>query len=115
MSAEIKIEFATTSEAIAAAQQIRQRVFIDEQGIPSDLEFDTLDGSAFHALCYLGNRLVGTGRLVALESNSAVLSRIAILPEYRGRGYGSIIVKNLEVLLNNIVGQFIGGLNDQMG
>ena len=69
MSTEIRIKFATTSEEIAAAQRIRQRVFIDEQGIPSNLEFDALDESAFHALCYLGNRLIGTGRLITLESN----------------------------------------------
>lgn len=100
MSAEIKIEFATTSEEIAAAQKIRQKIFIDEQGIPPDLEFDALDESAFHVLCYLENMLVGTGRLIILDSNSAVLSRIAILPEYRGYGYGSIIVKNLEGLAN---------------
>lgn len=100
MSAEIKIKFATTSEEVSAAQKIRQRVFIDEQKIPPDLEFDELDESAFHALCYLGNMLVGTGRLSILDSNSAVLSRIAILPEYRGHGYGSIIVKNLEAQAN---------------
>ena len=100
MSAEVKIKFATTPEEIAAVQKIRQKIFIDEQGIPPDLEFDALDESAFHVLCYHGNMLVGTGRLVILDSNSAVLSRIAILPEYRGHSYGSILVQELEALAN---------------
>lgn len=96
MSTEIKIRTAVTPEEIADAQRIRRRVFNDEQGIPPDLEFDALDESASHVLCYLGNMLVGTGRLVPLNANSAALSRIAILPEYRGHGYGSMIVMALE-------------------
>ena len=100
MRVEIKIKLATTSEEIAATQKIRQKLFIDEQGISPDLEFDALDESAFHVLCYVGNMLVGTGRLVILDSNSAVLSRIALLPEYRGQGYGSLLVKHLEGLAN---------------
>ncbi|MFK7847362.1 MAG: GNAT family N-acetyltransferase [Rhodothermales bacterium] len=98
MTGELKIIIARNSVEIAAAQEIRKRVFVEEQVIPAHLDDDGLDGSAFHMLCCYGDTFAATGRLVVLTPHEGVLSRIAVLPGYRGRGVGGLIVKKLETL-----------------
>ncbi len=46
-----------------ALRDIRQRVFIDEQQVPEDLEWDALDETATHFLLYRAEQPVGTGRV----------------------------------------------------
>ena len=67
-----------------ALRDIRQRVFIDEQQVPEDLEWDALDETATHFLLYRAEQPVGTGRLLS----DGHIGRIAILPEHRGAGLG---------------------------
>ena len=53
------------SELGSDASTIRTRVFVEEQRIPADMEWDEADGGALHAVAY--NRLgqpVATGRLL---------------------------------------------------
>jgi len=102
LSTEFTIKVTTTSEEVAAAQRIRRQVFVDEQGIPAQLDADGLDESAFHALCCYGDEVVATGRLVVLNSNGGVLARIAVLRDYRGRGIGRLIVAELEAVASRL-------------
>jgi predicted GNAT family N-acyltransferase len=67
---------------------IRNAVFIDEQHIDPELEFDGLDESAIHALVAVDNKYVGTGRML----DDGHIGRIAILKDYRGRGLGARVV-----------------------
>ena len=67
---------------------IRESVFVDEQGISAEIDFDGLDATAVHALAYLNDNAVGTGRMLA----DGHIGRIAILKEYRGQKVGSKIV-----------------------
>lgn len=102
MRSHFTIKVAKTPEEVIAAQRIRQRVFVGEQEIPAHLDADGLDDSAFHVLCYSGNEAIATGRLVDLEPQHGVLARIAVLPEYRGRGVGRLVVKELEALASDL-------------
>lgn len=55
-----------------AARSLRSEVFVEEQGVPPDLEWDEHDEAALHAVLF--NRLgmpVATGRLLASESDPA--------------------------------------------
>ena len=61
---------------------------MDEQGISAEIDFDGLDATAVHALAYLNDNAVGTGRMLA----DGHIGRIAILKEYRGQKVGSKIV-----------------------
>ena len=72
-----------------ALRDIRQRVFIDEQQVPEDLEWDALDETATHFLLYRAEQPVGTGRLLA----DGHIGRIAILPEHRGAGLGDQLMR----------------------
>ncbi|MBM7456843.1 hypothetical protein HNR62_002745 [Oceanisphaera litoralis] len=70
---------------------IRAEVFIREQHIDPELEFDGLDGAAIHVLVVANGEYVGTGRLL----NDGHIGRIAILRDYRGQGLGAKVVRAL--------------------
>ena len=76
----------------AALEQVRRRVFIEEQGVPEAEEWDAADPEARHVLAVDSNRdAVGTGRLEV----TGKIGRIAVLAPHRGRGLGSAIVRYL--------------------
>ena len=64
---------------------IRNAVFVDEQGVPPELESDGRDAGASHFLATdeAGNA-VGTARLL----DDGQIGRIAVLPAFRRRGLG---------------------------
>ena len=98
MIKDLTLKIADSEQEVAAAKRIRFQVFIEEQGIPAHLDDDGLDDSAYHAVCCIGNRIVGTGRLVSAKGHGGVLGRIAIIPEFRGQKLGNLVVKKLEML-----------------
>jgi predicted GNAT family N-acyltransferase len=71
---------------------VRERVFIIEQAIPRADEWDDEDSSARHVLARdAHDQAIGTGRL----TQDAMIGRIAVLPEWRGRGVGKSIMRVL--------------------
>ncbi|MFJ5770954.1 GNAT family N-acetyltransferase [Psychrobacillus sp. NPDC093180] len=84
------------------AFDIRKEVFVKEQGVPLEEEFDqfdTLDGQCEHILVYYEDEPVGTGRLRVVDGIGK-LERICILESYRKFGLGKVIVKALEEIAN---------------
>ncbi len=74
---------------------VRQAVFIEEQGISPDLEWDGLDEACRHALALSSSgEAIGCGRIMA----DGHIGRIAVLPSWRNRKVGTAIV---EALLNH--------------
>ena len=63
---------AHTPDHMAQVRAIRQQVFIDEQGIPEELEWDDRDAGCLHVLAYNLKRMlniIGTIRLIeAIEA-----------------------------------------------
>jgi predicted GNAT family N-acyltransferase len=68
-------------EAIAA---IRRRVFIEEQQVPEELEWDGRDEDAIHLLAWVDGTAVATARMLA----DGHIGRMSVLKGYRGRGIG---------------------------
>lgn len=67
-------------------QAIRSSVFIEEQHVPEELEWDALDEHCHHALVLASDGTpVGTGRLLP----DARIGRMAVLQGWRRRGAGS--------------------------
>lgn len=77
---------------LQAAKAVRTRVFVEEQGVPPEMEMDEHDAAAVHVLCTVGGKAVGTGRLVGMPDGMK-LGRVAVLPEHRGRGLGTLLVR----------------------
>jgi len=82
-------------EASKAAFAIRHKVFIEEQGVPEDLELDEFDPLAIHALAFEGSECVGTGRLVNIGEQIGQIGRMAVLPRFRNKGFGRAILEKL--------------------
>lgn len=82
-------------DAEQEAYSIRKRVFIEEQGVPEEMELDEYDPLAQHALAYLGSDCIGTARLVTLPGNIGRIGRMAVLPMYRRRGIGGGLLRAL--------------------
>jgi len=85
-------------EASQDAYLIREKVFIEEQGVPEDMELDEFDPTSKHALAYEGPLCLGTGRLVHLNSHHAQIGRMAVLRAFRNRGIGKAILSRLIAL-----------------
>ena len=85
-----------TPEELQQALALRHEIFVDEQGIPEELDDDGLDDEADHVLVYVDSRPVATGRLVIPPDGAGVLARIAVRSEIRGHGLGKLVVRELE-------------------
>ena len=69
---------------------IRTRVFVEEQGVPEELEWDGEDERCEHALAIAPDgRPVGTGRLLP----DGHIGRLAVFREWRGQGAGSALLQ----------------------
>lgn len=71
---------------------VRQNVFVQEQNVPEELEWDEADERAYHVLATSADgKPIGTGRL-KLDCH---IGRMAVLSAWRGRGVGSMILRTL--------------------
>ena|SRR5437016_1017290 len=87
----LRIELAPWEKAKSQAQRIRVAVFVEEQGVPPELEMDEHDDRCMHALAFVGKEAVGTGRLL----RDGHIGRMAVLKPWRGRGVGAALLRAL--------------------
>ncbi len=82
--------------APGSIRDIRQQVFIEEQNVPSELEWDETDEIADHYLAVLpDNTPAGVARLFSTLEETGHIGRMAILPQFRGRGIGEALLRHL--------------------
>lgn len=75
---------------------LRTRVFVDEQGVPPEIEQDDRDAAAVHALSRdAESRLVATGRLLLGKDGRASIGRMATDAAARGSGRGAAVLAEL--------------------
>lgn len=87
-----RMKMVTTAYDGMSASYIRFSVFVEEQGVPLDLEMDGSDQTATSFLMFLDNVPIGTLRYVRLNESTLQLGRIALLRPYRGLGYGKALM-----------------------
>ncbi|ASP40005.1 hypothetical protein CHH28_15570 [Bacterioplanes sanyensis] len=73
-------------------QHIRRRVFIEEQGISEQDEWDDDDLTATHFIAYDGKRPLACARLLP----NGYFGRLAVLAEYRRQSWGSRLLRAVE-------------------
>lgn len=79
-----------------AVVDLRTRVFVEEQGVPAEIEQDARDASALHVVSRDdAGRVVATGRLLVGEDRRASVGRMATDAGARGRGHGSAVLAEL--------------------
>jgi predicted GNAT family N-acyltransferase len=86
-----RIDLLPWEKAREHAAPIRFAVFVEEQGVPRDIELDAIDEACVHAVAFEGASAVGTGRLLP----DGHIGRMAVLKAWRGRGIGSRILQRL--------------------
>ena len=76
----------------AALRAVRDLVFVEEQGVPPELEHDDEDATAFHVLAEdREGTPIGTGRLLT----TGQIGRMAVIPPWRNRGVGRALLSAL--------------------
>jgi predicted GNAT family N-acyltransferase len=75
---------------------LRTRVFVEEQGVPPEIERDARDATAVHALSRdAAGRVVATGRLLLAGEGPATIGRMATDASARGGGHGAAVLAEL--------------------
>jgi YbgC/YbaW family acyl-CoA thioester hydrolase len=78
------------------AGRIRTEVFLEEQKIPAEMEWDDGDRAAIHAVAYNGlDAPVATGRLLQQAPGVARIGRMAVHRALRGAGVGRQVLEAL--------------------
>jgi predicted GNAT family N-acyltransferase len=82
----------------ADAASVRIDVFVKEQGIPADLEWDALDAEVTHAVVYDATQQpIATGRLIPPKTSTdpGKIGRMAVLKSHRRLGVGDLVMRAL--------------------
>ncbi|MFD0915770.1 GNAT family N-acetyltransferase [Pseudahrensia aquimaris] len=94
----MQVRLALSEADIETCFRLRHTVFVEEQGVPEELEIDEADClSAVHFLGLLDDEPVAAGRMIPLEpmienntrySGTMKIGRLVVVKSHRGRGYG---------------------------
>ncbi|HET8897364.1 MAG TPA: GNAT family N-acetyltransferase [Rhodanobacteraceae bacterium] len=86
------VERADWDRDLGALRAVREAVFIEEQRVPVELEWDDLDARSDHMLARdASGQAIGTGRLTPERK----IGRMAVLADWRGHGVGSALLTAL--------------------
>jgi len=84
-----EVEWGSARELLRA---VRRAVFVEEQHVPEELEWDDEDARSRHVVAVASDGSpVGTGRLL----RDGHIGRMAVLKPWRGRGVGSAMMESL--------------------
>jgi len=92
MSATFTISILAWDKALPLARPVREDVFVAEQKVPLELEWDEWDERSDHAVARdASGRAIGTARLLP----DGRIGRMAVLREWRRRGVGAALMEAL--------------------
>ena len=89
----MELTFTLYHELHKDCRHIREVVFVQEQGFV--YEFDDTDSIADHVVMYADGEPAATGRIFC-QDGTWYIGRIAVMPQYRGKGFGSRVMRYLE-------------------
>jgi len=92
MKNNLKIEIVKWIDGLSQLKNIREKVFIQEQKVTPQLEWDGMDEKAIHFLVFNDNAAIGCARAIVIKDHMQ-LGRMAVLKEYRGQGIGSALIE----------------------
>ena len=92
MENNLKVEIVKWIDEHESLKMIRQKVFIEEQKVTSQLEWDGMDEEAIHFLAFKNEKAIGCARAFVIE-NYMQLGRMAVLKKYRGEGVGTALIE----------------------
>ncbi len=93
---KISCKLMTNDIELQDALEVRREVFVEEQGISEDEEYDGYDKDALHIVAKEEERVVGTARVRFLTNSQAKIERMAILKPFRQEGIGGRMIAFLD-------------------
>jgi predicted GNAT family N-acyltransferase len=91
-SLQVAVRRASWKTDNAALRSVRYTVFVEEQRVPVELEWDELDEHCLHVVAEtVSGAAIGTGRLLP----DGHVGRMAVLEEWRRRGVGGLLLEEL--------------------
>lgn len=75
--------------------EIRKKVFANEQKYPISVEFDDHDKTCDHLLLTVDGTPAATARVFMTDEQTAKIGRLAVLKEYRGQHLGAELILSL--------------------
>ena len=76
-------------------RDLRIAIFVNEQGVPVENEFDDFDLQVPHLVIFFDGEAVATGRFIPYGEDTVKIGRIAVKKDKRGLGLGEKIVLEL--------------------
>ena len=98
MNQPFQIKQVLWQQAEPELKMIRIEVFIKEQNVPEELEWDEADLICKHLLVFSGKHAIATARIL----DSGQIGRMAVLKEYRKQGIGSAMLNRLLEMANQM-------------
>ncbi len=94
MENNLKVEIVKWIDEHDSLKMIRQKVFIEEQKVTSQLEWDGMDEEAIHFLAFKNEKAIGCARAFVIK-NHMQLGRMAVLKAYRGESVGTALIEKV--------------------
>ncbi|QEH61513.1 GNAT family N-acetyltransferase [Spiroplasma chinense] len=103
-SLSFQVDFGKDNEVFRKALLIREEIFVKEQKINIEDEFDEYDDESFHVIGSTKDGVVICCARIIKKNNRWYFGRIAVNLHYREVGYASKLLKFLEDYLLNTLG-----------
>ena len=99
------IKILKSKEELNLGFALRIEVFVKEQKVPMELEFDEKDNSenTVHVRFFDNKKLIGVARLIDLDKDVIHIGRVVIDKEYRGQGIGRELIIGCENIAQHIL------------
>jgi len=85
---QVSIKRVTWQQAESNLREVRTTVFINEQSVTPEFEWDDIDGGAVHLLAMHDNQAIGCLRII----HYGKIGRMAVLSHWRGLGVGKMLL-----------------------
>ena len=95
---KINVRLVSSPEEKKDAHFVRHVVFVQEQEVPSEIEYDHHDDdpSTLHFIAFQEDRPVGAARIRTYAPGVAKVERVAVISSYRGTGIGALVMRGIE-------------------
>ncbi len=110
---KVSITKIRTKDELDPAFKIRKEVFVQEQHVAPEEEYDEFEALSHHFLAKWGNQAVGTARW-RKTSEGVKLERFAVLLSMRGKGIGNALVEAVLEDIKNFYKETGGNLKVYM-
>lgn len=90
----VTVQLADSNKLLKQAFRVREEVFINEQQVAREEEFDIFEDESHHFVAHYGDVPCGAARWRTTEEGIK-LERFAVKKAYRGRGIGALLVESV--------------------